>query len=122
MINKKYKLTLLKDLPNHEAGTEVLNITEDELLGKKDYYGSFFEIYDLRNDPKWVKIDEDTRCDCLTKPYIPIFCTENCKGKLRDIRLDFNKKEIRTINDDGYLVNSPIKIKYCPFCGRLLED
>ena len=46
-MEKKYKIILLKDLPNLKAGTEVLNITQDELDGKESYHYSDYYVPEL---------------------------------------------------------------------------
>lgn len=119
---KKYKLTLLKDLPRFKAGTEVLNISQEQLDGTEDYRYSKYEIYDLRNNKEWVKVEEDTRCDCETKPFIPIRYDEVGLGTCFNVTLSFNNKNIHTwcnyIREAGDSVDLPIR--YCPLCGRAL--
>lgn len=129
---KKYKLTLLKDLPDHKAGTVVLNISQEELEGKEDYKyryyvpeQNFSEIYDLRNDAEWVKIEEDDRCDCLTKESIRIRDGVIGYGRTLKVILSFNNKEIYTrydrYCDQGESASKSFPIKYCPLCGRKLK-
>jgi hypothetical protein len=130
MTNKKYRLILLKDLPNYKAGTVVLNISQEELDGTKDYEFrlyvpelNFSEIYDLRNNSEWVKVEEDNRCDCLTKDYIEIRHEIIGYGRSLNIGLKIPEREIYTYYDyccdSGNKVCMPIK--YCPLCGRRLD-
>lgn len=126
---KKYKLTLLKDLPDYKAGTEVLNISQEELDGTEDYEyrywvkeKNFSEIYDLRHNPDWVKIEEDPRCDCETKGRIEIRRNIIGYGRSLAVILDFNNTKIYTWYDRGCDTGSEVSlpIKYCPLCGRKL--
>ena len=125
----KYKLTLLKDLPDHKAGTEVLNISEKELKGTEDYKYrywvkemNFSDIYDLRNDPEWVKVEKDDRCDCLTMDKIEIRRVIMGYGRTVSVSLNFRRKKIVTWYDykcdEGTEENLPIS--FCPLCGRNL--
>ena len=125
----KYKLTLLKDLPNHKVGTVVLNISQEELDGAEDYKyryyipeQNFSDIYDLRNNSEWVKVEEDDRCDCLTKNYLSIRHEMIGRGREFSVKLLFKEKEISVYYDhycdQGTEVNIPIQ--YCPLCGRKL--
>lgn len=129
-MSKKYKLTLLKDLPDRKAGTEVLNISQEEMDGtvpyKYLYYvreRNFNDIFSLRNDPEWVKVEEDDRCDCLTKDHITIRNEIIGYGRSLSVGLYFKKKEIGCwydyVCDSGDYAKLPIK--YCPLCGRKLE-
>lgn len=126
---KKYKLILLKDLPDRKAGTEVLNISEEELSGIVPYEyrycvaeQNFSDIFDLRNNPEWVKIEEDNRCDCLTRKKIRIRDIIIGYGRSFSVSLDFKNKQIVTWYDHacdcGTSKNLPIE--FCPLCGRKL--
>lgn len=126
---KKYKLILLKDLPDVKAGTEVLNISEEELLGVVPYkYHRCFneqnsnDIFNLRDNPEWVKVEEDNRCDCLTRTNIQIRYVILGYGRSIKVSLNFKKKQIFTWYDHacdcGTSENLPIK--FCPLCGREL--
>jgi hypothetical protein len=130
MSNKKYKLILLKDLPNYKAGTTVLNISQEELDGTKDYKYrhyvpemNFSKIYDLRNNAEWVKIEEDDRCDCFTKDHISISDETIGYGRHLSVGLSFVNKEIYSYYD--YACDSgttkKLPIKFCPLCGRGLN-
>jgi len=125
----KYKLKLLKDLPNRKAGTEVLNISEEEMNGTIDYKyrnyvpeQNFSDIFDLRNNPEWVKVEIDSRCDCETMDKILIRYEVIGYGRSLNVRLDFKSKAITTYYahscDNG--TNKNLKIKYCPLCGKKL--
>lgn len=125
----KYKLTLLKDLPNRKAGTEVLNISQEEMDGTVDYKyryyvpeQNFSDIYDLRNNPEWVKVEVDNRCDCKTMDYIEIRHVIIDYGRIMDVKLDFKKKAITTWYDSAcdYGSSKNLDIQYCPLCGRKL--
>lgn len=129
---KKYKLTLLKDLPRFKAGTEVLNISQEELDGTKDYKyrhrvideDNKYEIYDLRDNEEWVKVEEDTRCDCETESFIRIRY-EEIRGTCLNVTLEFDKKNIHTwcsppYDETGKSVNLPIR--FCPLCGKSLNN
>lgn len=127
---KKYKLTLLKDLPDHKAGTEVLNITQEELDGIKDYEFRYYvaelnfsDIYDLRHNSDWVKVEEDTRCDCKTKQYLDIRREIVGYGRSLNVALSFEKRKIYTWYDRGCDTGSEISmnINFCPLCGKKLE-
>lgn len=126
---KKYKLILLKDLPDIKAGTEVINISEEELLGIVPYKyhrcvneQNSNDIFELRNNPEWVKIEEDTRCDCLTRKKIKIRDAVIGYGRRLNVSLDFKNKQISTwydhACDSGTSKNLPIE--FCPLCGRKL--
>ena len=130
MTNKKYKLILLKDLPNYKAGTTVLNISQEELDGTNDYKYRHYvpemnlsEIYDLRNNAEWVKIEEDDRCDCLTKDYISIRDQTIGYGRSLSARLSFVNKEFYVYYDHACDSGTTKKlpIKFCPLCGRRLN-
>lgn len=134
MINKnekknKYKLTLLKDLPNFKAVTEVLNITEDEFTGKTDYEYrnyidemNFSQIYDLRNNPEWVKTEIDSRCDCFTKDKVIFFYRIISYGRTVLTTVDFKRKVISSWYDIQCDCGKEYKlpISFCPLCGRKL--
>lgn len=122
----KYKLTLLKDLPDRKAGTEVLNISEDEMNGVIDYkyrhYAqkqNFSDIYDLRNNSEWVKVEIDDRCDCKTKDKICIRSIIIGYGRVINVTLDFKKKAITTWYDHSCDcgTSKSLDIKFCPLCG-----
>lgn len=125
-MSKKYKLTLLKDLPNVCAGTELLNVTEEQLNGKEKFecYGNhhLLDIFHARNNTDFVKIEEDTRCDCETKDFIGIRYAEVGYGRKVLVNLNFQKKKIYTWYD--YACDSgtekSLDIQYCPLCGRKL--
>lgn len=129
-MKKKYKIILLKDLPDLKAGAEVLNITQDELDGKENYNLSDYyvrelhNIFNLRNNPEWTRVEEDNRCDCKTKDYINIRNEVIGYGKSLIIGLDFEDKEIYTWYD--YACDRGTKrcfpIKFCPLCGERLKD
>jgi len=125
----KYKLTLLKDLPNREAGTEVLNISEEEMNGTIDYKYrhyvqklNFSDIYDLRNNPEWVEVKIDSRCDCETMDNICVRSVVIGYGRSMNVNLNFKKKAITTWYDHACDSGSSknLDIKYCPLCGRKL--
>ena len=125
----KYKLTLLKDLPNRKAGTEVLNISQEEMDGTIDYKyryyvleQNFSDIYDLRHNPEWVKVEIDNRCDCETMDYISIRYAVIGYGRSLSAKLDFKMKSITTWYDHAYDSGSSknLDIQYCPLCGRKL--
>lgn len=130
MMDKKYKLILLKDLPNYKAGTIVLNISQEELDGTKDYKYRYYipemnlsEIYDLRNNAEWVRIEEDSRCDCLTKDDISI-CNETIGyGRGLLVGISFVDKEFYSQYDYACDTSTTKKlsIKFCPLCGRRLN-
>lgn len=126
---KKYKLTLLKDLPNRKAGTEVLNISEDELNDHSKYkyirYAeemNFIDILELANNPEWVKVEEDTRCYCETMNEITIRNDVIGYGRSLSVVLNFGLEKITTWYDrscdSGTAKN--LDIRYCPLCGRKL--
>jgi hypothetical protein len=121
-MNKKFKLTLLKDLPEFPAGTEVLNVTEDMLSGKEQYRFRDVEIFALRDDPEWVRVEEDLRCDCETKEYLQFFSEEVGNDRSASSYIDFEEKIISThydyACDQGH--DHKVQIKFCPFCGREL--
>lgn len=121
---KKYKLTLLKDLPTIKAGTELLNVKFDDPSNKYPDYGELEEIYYLRDKPEWVKVEEDTRCDCQTRKRIWIRSEVIGYGRSFCVSLDFEDKEIYTWYDhrcDSGSAES-LPIKYCPLCGRKLDE
>lgn len=126
---KKYKLTLLKDLPNRKAGTEVLNISDEELNDHSKYKyihyvesQNFIDILELSNNPEWVKVEEDSRCDCKTMDKITIRDATIGYGRSLAVVLNFDKKKITTWYDhrcdSGTTKN--LDIRYCPLCGRKL--
>lgn len=126
---KKYKLILLKDLPDIKAGTEVINISEEELLGIVPYKyhrcaneKNSNAIFDLRDNPEWVKVEEDNRCDCLTRPKIKIRDAVIGYGRSLNVSLDFKNKQISTWYDHAYDsgTSKNLPIKFCPLCGREL--
>lgn len=128
---KKYKLTLLKDLPNRKAGTEVLNISEEELKDHSKYKyiryveeKNFIDILELADNPEWVKTEEDTRCDCETKDGIIIRDAVIGYGRSLYVILNFKSKKITTwydhAADEGTSEN--LDIKFCPLCGRELKE
>ena len=118
----KYKLTLLKDLPDYDAGTVLLNITQEEMDGTKNYYGSKKSIFYLRDNPTWVKVEKDNRCDCLTQDAISICYSVIGYGRSLSSTLNFKHKRISVhydyACDSGK--SSVLSIKYCPLCGREL--
>ena len=125
----KYKLTLLKDLPNHNAGTVVLNISEEEMNGTRDYAyrryvpeQNFSAIYDLRHDPKWVRVEIDERCDCETRDRIEIRYEVIGYGRTVSAYLNFKKQAITTWYSDACDsgTSENLSINYCPLCGRKL--
>ena len=129
-MSKKYKLILLKDLPNYKAGTTVLNISQEELDGTEDYKYRYYvpeinfsEIYDLRNNAEWVKIEEDDRCDCLTKDFIRIRNETVGYGRSLSVGLSFVKKEFYAYYDHACDsgTTKKLSIKFCPLCGRRLD-
>lgn len=128
-MNKKYKLILLKDLPQYKAGTTVLNISQEELDGTEDYKYRYYvpeinfsEIYDLRNNAEFVKIEEDDRCDCLTKDHISIRNETIGYGRSLSVGLSFVTKEFYAYYDHACDrgTRKTLSIKFCPLCGRRL--
>ena len=118
--DKKYKLTLLKDLPGHKAGTEIVNITGEEL--NNNCAKSFSEIFELHNNPEWVLVEEDPRCDCLTKEQLTLKYVVVGYGRKLLALLSFKNKEI-SIHYDHACDNGTttvLKIANCPLCGRKL--
>ena len=122
---KKYKLVLLKDLPMHNAGTEVLNISQEDLDGVKCYtYLNCIEpdIYSLRHNKEWVRVEEDPRCDCKTRETILLRREIIAYGRSTSSYISFKDKCIAFYYDkhcdQGELVKLPIE--YCPLCGEKL--
>lgn len=120
----KYKLTLLKDLPDAKAGTEVLNISDEDLKLEycKGLNSTQQEIFQLKDNAEWVKIEEDSRCDCLTKHRVSLLNKVAGYGMTTSVYINFVEKAIHTHHDCkcdcGHDTN--ISIKFCPFCGREL--
>lgn len=127
---KKYKLTLLKELPDRKVGTEVLNISEEELKDhtKYKYIGyvasrNFIDILELADNPEWVKVEEDTRCDCETIDRIVIRNEVIGYGRSLCVSLDFKHKAIKTWYDHSCDsgTSEKLDIRFCPLCGKEIE-
>ena len=125
---KRYKLTLLKDLPDTKAGTSV-SVSKKEFEGVKSYdhkkhdESNFdWRIYQLRNDPEWVKVEADDRCLCQVEPYKRIQYRVIGYGRSFTVSLDFKKKKIYTWYDHAcdQGTEKSLHIRYCPLCGRKL--
>lgn len=122
----KYKLTLLKDLPDIPSGKEVLNVTQEELNDEIKFeinHGTKnSKIYELVNNADWVKVEEDNRCLCKTKSFLTFYYQYLGYGMCSIGRIDFNNKELHCSADwkcdTG--TKGKIDIKYCPFCGEKL--
>lgn len=77
----------------------------------------------MRHDSDWVRIEEDLRCDCLTKEEILLIDSVIGYGRTLSTYVDFKNKRIITHYDSScdngknYVLN----IDYCPLCGRRLK-
>lgn len=125
MLETKYKVTLLKDLPNLKAGTELLNVTKAELddqFTRRGDAGEAAKLLKYLDHPDWVCVEEDPRCDCLTKSQIVIRHESVGYGRSLYVSLDFKNAEIYTSYarqcDKQERISLPIT--HCPFCSRKL--
>ena len=114
---------MLKDLPKFPAGTEILNVTEDMLSGKEQYRFRDVEIFALRDDPEWVRVEEDLRCDCETKEYLQFFSKKKSEMTEALVAILTSRKKLFQHTMIMLVIKGMIhkvQIKFCPFCGREL--
>lgn len=125
MLETKYKVTLLKDLPDLKAGTELLNVTKaelDEQFTRREDAGGRAKLLKYLDHPDWVRVEEDPRCDCLTKSQIVIRHESVGYGRSLYVSLEFESAEIYTSYARQCDKQEKIRlsITHCPLCGRKL--
>lgn len=125
MLETKYKVTLLKDLPDLKAGTELFNVTKaelDEQFTRREDAGNAAKLLKYLDHPDWIRVEIDPRCDCLTKSQIVIRHESAGYGRSLFVSLDFKSAEIYTSYarqcDKQERISLPIT--HCPLCGRKL--